>query len=1075
MRAPALIAVLIAAVPPAVRAAANECAGGGVHEKHLSKFACSVCHPAGARYGFTTPYVFARGTTTEGGSIALASGSSPTTCTVACHFPMGGAARQIAWTAQGPLACTSCHDVPATLSAAHPAVSAGASRSDCLACHDVSAHAGGTVSLVGHVAGWMDPASASFHAASANRGLANCERCHAQDLGGGVTGVSCGQCHDAKDASGNVVAAWQTICVMCHGGTEDQTGAPPRAIWGQGSDAVRIGAHRAHLAGSALAPPIECAACHVKPADALAAGHIDDIADGSVPVATVTFGGMATHGLAERGLAPAWDRAAATCSNTYCHGATISGGTLKSPVWTSGASQAACGTCHGAPPPSPHPAVDLTTGTKACNSCHSGTVDTNGAVIPPSAGGKHLDGLVEAAGHGAAWMDATSAGFHAYSADSNLAACQACHGANLDGSGGIASTSCASCHDRNLPAGVASWKSNCIMCHGGAENLTGAPPKATWGNGGDPVRVGAHSAHVTGVSNGAALSAAFDCGVCHPKPADALSPGHVDGTTDVAFAGLAGQGTAPAWARGSATCSNIYCHGATLHGGVDTAPSWIGGASEAACGSCHGVPPVFAGHVQNPACGACHPGYTQTSVNAATHVNGTIDLVGLTCTTCHGDPARAATTLNPQLGAAPPADTAGNASSPAVGAHQAHLNDGPLGAAIACTECHAVPSSTAAHPTGSLDLTWGPLATARGATPAYAGGACSSTYCHGATLAGGTNTAPRWTGGAAEVKCGSCHGLPPPDPHPAVSGGVAACNGCHAATVDSAGAILPASAGGKHLNGAVEATGGHAASWMDPASAGFHAVSANRGLAQCQGCHGAALDGVGGSTTVGCRDCHDQNLPAGVASWTRNCVMCHGGVANQSGAPPRATWGNDGDAVRVGAHTAHVAGNAIDCTACHVKPSDALAAGHIDAARATLTWGGLATAGGATPTWNASAATCASTYCHGNYSGTFTYYYYPWDGPPELVEVPYAGSNATPSWTGGPTACGSCHAIRPATGVWHTPTHGNGVAGANDCQTCHPDASSTNGLAPAITNRALHVNGTVEVSPQWWSACYFCH
>lgn len=1090
-------------------AAAPQCTGPDVHQRHLSQFDCAVCHAVGGTFGFESAYTFPRGTTTQGGTLVLHTDAAPTTCTVACHFPMGSASRSITWNTPGPLDCTACHDT-STLAPAHPVVSATAARADCVACHDMGSHAvgNGAVVLVGHEPAWTDPASQSFHASPANRGLANCQQCHAPDLAGGVTGVACAQCHDQNLPAG--VTSWKTNCVMCHGGTNDPTGAPPKAIWGYSADAVRVGAHGAHVTGSALAPPYDCGVCHVKPADALAAGHVDAVAAGDAPLATVTFAGIATQGLAPLGLSAEWNRTTATCASTYCHGATLSGGTLKSPVWTTlDGSQAACGTCHGTPPPWPHPSVEVTAGMKACSSCHPGTVDANGAVIPPSAGGRHLDGVVEGTGHPAGWMSTASAQFHAFSADANLAACQGCHGTNLDGVGSTATTSCATCHDQNLPAGVTSWKVNCIMCHGGTDDSSGAPPKAIWGYGGDPsrgggtadpVRLGAHTAHARGISNGTALSPGFDCGVCHVKPATALSAGHVDGTTaDVAFSGLASQGdfpSAPAWTRSSATCTNVYCHGASLHGGTNTTPTWAGGAAQAACGTCHGnPPPASIGHVQNLACDNCHPGYSQTSVNPATHVNGTVELVGLTCTTCHGNPARAATPLNPQLAAAPPLDTIGNDAPTAagVGAHQAHLNNGPLGAALACTECHTVPTSTANHPTGMLVLTWGPLARARGATPWYSGGTCSSTYCHGATLnAGGTNHTPTWTGGSAEVACGSCHDVPPASPHPAVAGGLPACNGCHSATIDVDGALIPASAGGKHVDGIVQATGGHGASWMDEASSGFHAYSVEQGLGSCQGCHGPNLDGVGGTTSVSCAQCHDQNLPAGVTSWKRNCTMCHGGADNQTGAPPVATWGHAGDPargggtldlVRVGAHTKHVQTaltTPIDCGACHVKPADALSATHLDRADglATVTWGGMAIVGGAIPAWERTTGNCSSTYCHGNYAGVYNYTV--WDfgaDQPVPMMAPYAGASATPTWTGGATACRSCHDYpRAGADVWHSGQHANQtIPDGNECQLCHSDASSTGGVPTAITKTMLHLNGNVDVAARYRSVCFGCH
>lgn len=52
------------------------------------------------------------------------------------------------------------------------------------------------------------------------------------------------------------------------------------------------------------------------------------------------------------------------------------------------------------------------------------------------------------------------------------------------------------------------------------------------------------------------------------------------------------------------------------------------------CDSCHSVPPPPP-HFASLECGNCHTGYTSTSVSAATHMNGTLDV---TCTACHTFP-----------------------------------------------------------------------------------------------------------------------------------------------------------------------------------------------------------------------------------------------------------------------------------------------------------------------------------------------------------------------------------------------------------------------------------------------------
>ncbi|HEY6853781.1 MAG TPA: CxxxxCH/CxxCH domain-containing protein [Gemmatimonadales bacterium] len=637
----------------ATAAAGPMCVGTDPHAKHINVgLACTVCHPKGGAFGFTNVYTYPRGTSTAGGTLVPPSAGVPATCTVACHSPLGSAPRTISWATPGPLACSTCHDTPA---GAHPQLAAG---SDCQGCHQTSNHTSGTVALVPHPATWMTRSDPGFHAFAADRGLAACQQCHRSDLSGGVTGFSCARCHDTTDATGKTVA-WQTNCTLCHGGTDNATGAPPRTIFGYATDAVRIGAHSSHLAGSDLAPPFGCEVCHVKPVDALSAGHVDQVADGGTPLAKVTFSGLASSG-----VSPLWDRATATCSSTYCHGGTLGGGSNTTPSWTSiGQGQAACGTCHGLPPPAPHPALapgDLT----RCNQCHPATVDASGAVIKPSLGGKHLDGNVDAVGgHSANWMDTASPGFHAFSANAAIASCTSCHGADL--AGGSAGVACARCHDANLPVGVTSWKSNCLMCHGGVDDQSGAPPRATWGRESDPLRVGAHTRHRAG-----RLTAAFDCGVCHVKPADALAAGHVDeGTAKLTFGGIALSGGAvPSWNRADGTCSATYCHGNysgiytyqtwdysldqpvlvdVPYSGKKAAPPWTGQPMQ--CDSCHGNPPWPTGvwhsgrHGGGNQCELCHPDASglppgDVVTNPSLHMNGTVEVAPKwenSCIGCH--------------------------------------------------------------------------------------------------------------------------------------------------------------------------------------------------------------------------------------------------------------------------------------------------------------------------------------------------------------------------------------------------------------------------------------------------------
>jgi predicted CxxxxCH...CXXCH cytochrome family protein len=600
------------------------CEDSGVHQTHIEKFACATCHPCG-KFGFDQPYTFPSGqTSTAGGTITR---GDPTTCTVACHFPKGAPQHSISWSSPVPLACTSCHDV-STFPAEHPTVAADAPRTLCEGCHDMAAHMDGQVVLIRHGSEWMQKDKPGFHAYSANQGLAPCQDCHGRELMGGAANVSCDSCHD-----GTLAPLWGT-CTTCHGDPQNRTGAPPRATWGNNEVAdttnVRIGAHTVHMTGSAIAPPFDCGVCHVKPSSAFSDGHID-----AATVADVFFAGTATIGVP---VPPAWNRSTATCSNTYCHGATMTGGTLTSPVWTTvDGSQAACGTCHGLPPGPPHPGVssDLA----GCSMCHEVTI-RNGTIIPPSEGGKHMDGVSQTSGHGPNWMIQSSLEFHAYSANRSLAGCTPCHGSDL--TGGKVGVGCADCHD----GAQANLWGSCTMCHGATNNLTGAPPRATWGNnnpsGRTNIRIGAHTRHVSGNT----ISTPFVCPVCHVTPTDVLDPVHVDGpSATVTFGGIAVQGGAsPSWNEATARCGASYCHGGTIGGGSNANPSWVTTKTGLACDACHGSGmssprPRTGKHVplHNSVllkCSNCHFGVTQdiatlqpAVVDKVRHVNGAKDVL----------------------------------------------------------------------------------------------------------------------------------------------------------------------------------------------------------------------------------------------------------------------------------------------------------------------------------------------------------------------------------------------------------------------------------------------------------------
>jgi predicted CxxxxCH...CXXCH cytochrome family protein len=327
---------------------------------------------------------------------------------------------------------------------------------------------------------------------------------------------------------------------------------------------------------------------------------------------------MAWGTLARTGnFSPTWT--GATCTN-YCHGSTLgAGGTTTAPSWTSGTGQAACGACHGAPPPSPH------TASTACGSCHAGyTASSVNAAT-------HLNGTLEVtSNHPAGWADKTQ---HGYQANlTGLTGCKACHGTDL--AGGTSGVSCTACH---TTAGFATWATNCTFCHGDRNSGRQSPPLDVQGRSATTnTSVGRHDKHVT-----TTLMAAIGCVQCHPARSGSVitDAAHVDGNgvAEVTLATIGGM--AGSYSRASptsATCTT-YCH--SNGQGTATTPNWTS-ATAMTCTSCHGAPPSTGEHQKHMSkslnCSHCHngiatgtgyPATNATLVSGSLHVNGTRNVV----------------------------------------------------------------------------------------------------------------------------------------------------------------------------------------------------------------------------------------------------------------------------------------------------------------------------------------------------------------------------------------------------------------------------------------------------------------
>jgi predicted CxxxxCH...CXXCH cytochrome family protein len=432
---------------------------------------------------------------------------------------------------------------------------------------------------------------------------------------------------------------------------------------------------------------------------------------------------------------------------------------------------------------------------------------------------------------------------------------------------------------------------DCTSCHGDSTTNNPAPPQDTAGNTDTAsAGVGAHAKHL-------ALSTWHrqgKCTDCHTVPA---SIPHSNGKVDFNWTAPANAGNASPTFTSSLTCTGAYCHGTTLAGAstAKTTPVW-NQVNEMwnACGTaCHLTPPpASTGHPASTACETCHSkviasfkaGSPPTVVwkDATLHVNGTVEVDTLTCTSCHGSGT------NP----APPKDTQGNTATTAagVGAHAQHLASSTWHRQGQCGDCHTTPTSTG-HSNGTVDFAWGTPSNAAGATPSFSTSAvtCSGVYCHGAKMADQASNVIRsavWNKvDGTQDACGkSCHATPPASsPHTAAT---TACQSCHAAVIASFnGASSTWKNASKHINGTVEAT------------------------MNCASCHG-----VNGVPTLPPGDqCHSMVNGKGDV-----CAACHGAGTSRTVAP--TSGHNDGKATYSSGSSGGVSFNAgtMTCTSsCH--------------------------------------------------------------------------------------------------------------------------------------------------------------
>jgi Doubled CXXCH motif (Paired_CXXCH_1) len=218
------------------------CQGTGAHDAHaILALGCAACHPCGGQLGLTPGLTLPSGRAIDG---TITPNGASTSCSVACHQPIGQPTATITWNTVGPLACSGCHEQglpPPGGGSFHPRdnSSAAANRNACQLCHDLSNHVSGVIRI-------QTPTGViAFPRRSGGSTAANpaCEACH---LGGGP---------ELAGLSPPLLVGWtDTVAGDFHGsrvGTGSGGTLAPPYTRGQGPLACSA-CHEPHSSGNAF-------------------------------------------------------------------------------------------------------------------------------------------------------------------------------------------------------------------------------------------------------------------------------------------------------------------------------------------------------------------------------------------------------------------------------------------------------------------------------------------------------------------------------------------------------------------------------------------------------------------------------------------------------------------------------------------------------------------------------------------------------------------------------------------------------------------------------------------------------
>ena len=868
-----------------------------------------------------------------------------------------------------------------------------------------------------------------------------CQVCHSQTTSFNNSGVlegpghpsakagtDCTDCHQHKDG-------FMASCGACHG-YPPVVAAPggPDGLANNdgGTGSSSPGAHGRHAVS--LAYP--CGTCHTGGMPA------SPVYDKKVQIGFTLLGGAYQGGAYDgrTSLANGYtytvgapgttvtNGGTKACSNVYCHGSTMApnAGTDTTPVWDN-PSTAACGTCHGATAARPpgrgshlkHAQTYLSGYNYACGLCHQD---------PNADASVHVNGRSEVvfSSHpmttGGAYSG-TPAMLDAYGTCTNIY----CHSTIQSSPPGAAPMY------RTTPAWGANNTLGCGSCHEYAPILASGSHGKHWQM---PELQECWPCHNYNNTDDPCLA-------CHDSNTiEVQRDKHANYGINVAFAPRYGgsySGT-PQPGDGYGSCTNVYCHGATLSGGTNTTPVWGG---TAVCGDCHYV--SYPISVATPPSGRSHMRHAGTLVRQQ----------GMVCSDCHG------------------ANGAGGAGHVDVKVEWA-LNTAKAGAGALY---RGAVSGAVNNP-----------------APSATYGQCSNVYCHSTVQPdGGTGApdqyfTPTW-GDAAVSTCEACHKAAYGDNHSSYNTIASGnhlkhlsyafttdpsriCTICHvwnasAMLADSCTFLCHARTSSMHANGNVDVA--------------FIRDFNTSGTATYSGTP-APGDGYGSCSNT---DCHssvqgnpDPVLPptSATAMWGQTFTgVCGMGACHPVG---NAHQGDAGYApLTTGSHGKHLSykfdqdGN---CQSCHYDPSYGVCTNchsrtvnHVNKSIDVSFNPAFPTAaGGASGSYSGDTVprtaygSCSALYCH---------------SPGTAGSPPYSAPNATLYLWGGtlPSDCTGCHAgDRYAARAMSTGSHGRHLSSyPYDCSVCHITTvsdSRTISLAIYFGNQTLgyrnHANGWTNVA-----------